>query len=235
MKRLIASSAFALISTTLCASELAVRESPESYPHTCAVEGAVLGVDYLRRSLPTPRGMQHIPGVLIVELGIFPVAGRSVRVPAGNFELGWKGRQRPLTPAGPELVAAQLLHSEWARGSHYPHAEASVGTVDEYGRNRSVIFGRPRREPRFPGDPKPDHDPDRGPETPSATNIPSSPPHPDDLPDRILTLHALGADELDEPAGGYVYFLHRGKLTKLRNLTLSTQVGDATCRIAIRE
>ena len=97
------------------ASELAVRESPESYRHTCTVDGAVLGVDYLRRSLPTPRGMQHIPGVLIVELGIFPTPGRSVKLPAGNFELDWKGRERPLTPAGPELVAAQLLHGEWAR------------------------------------------------------------------------------------------------------------------------
>ena len=67
MKRVIAAFALVLMSTALSASELDVRESPESYPHTCSVDGAELGVDYLRRSLPTPLGMQHIPGVLIVE------------------------------------------------------------------------------------------------------------------------------------------------------------------------
>ena len=235
MKRVIAAFALVLMSTSLPASELAVRESPESYPHTCSVDGAELGVDYLRRSLPTPLGMQHIPGVLIIELGVFPKPGRSVKLPAANFELDWKGRERPLTPAVPELVVAQLLHGEWARGSHYPHVEASAGTVDQYGRNRGVIFGRPRREPRFPGDPMPDHDPERGPKTPSATNIPGREPHPDELPDRILTLHALSADELDGPSAGFIYFLYQRKLTKLRDLTLSVQVGDSACRLRIRD
>ncbi|MDA1315051.1 MAG: hypothetical protein O2968_17105 [Acidobacteria bacterium] len=234
MKRLIAFVALAL-STVLSASELAVRESPQAYPHTCAADGAKLGVDYLRRSLPTPRGMQHIPGVLIVELGVFPKPGRTVTLPSANFELDSKRWDHPLTPAVPELVVAQLLHGEWARGSNYPHAEASAGTVDEYGRNRGVIFGRPRREPRFPGDPNPDSDPERRPETPSVANIPSEQPHPDELPERILTLHALTADELDQPAGGYVYFLYQGKLTKLRELTLSVQVGDSACRLRIRD
>jgi len=179
--------------------------------------------------------MQHIPGVLIVELGVFPKPSRTVKLPAASFELAAKRWDRPLTPAVPELVAAQLLHGEWARGSDYRHVEASAGTVDEYGRNRSVIFGRPRREPRFPGDPNPDRDPERRPETPSITNIPSEKPHPDELPDRILALHALSPDELDQPSAGYIYFLYQGKLTKLRKLTLHVQVGDKTCELRLRE
>jgi hypothetical protein len=234
MKRLIAALTL-VVSTVLSGSELAVRESPQAYPHTCAVDGAVLGADYLRRSLPTPRGMQHIPGVLIVELGVFPKSDRTVTLPAGSFELDSKRWDRPLTPAPPELVVAQLRHEEWARGSHNPHAEVSAGTVDEYGRSRGVIFGRPRREARFPGDPNSDHDSQQRPETPSVTNIPSQQPDPDELPERILTLHALTADERDQPAAGYLYFLYQGKLTKLRELTLSIQVGDSTCRLRIRD
>ena len=187
------------------ASELAVRESPKTYGHSCAVDGAVIGVDYLRRSLPTPRGMQHIPGALIFEVGVFPRPGRRLTLPAGAFDLEWSGLDRPETPAEPQLVVAQLLHEEWARGSHYPHVEASAGTIDRHGRSGGVIFGRPRRAP-----------------------------HPDELPERIIPLHALETTAIGNPSAGFVYFLYRGKLKKLKKLILRLQVGQATCVLKIR-
>ena len=216
------------------ASELAVRESPKTYGHSCVVDGAVIGVDYLRRSLPTPRGMQHIPGVLIFEVGVFPQPGRRLTLPAGTFDLEWNGLDRPETPAEPQLVLAQLLHEEWARGSHYPHVEASAGTIDRHGRSGGVIFGRPRREPRFPGDPNSDPQNDR-PETRSpAPNVPPGEPHPDEQPERIIPLHALETTAIGNPSAGFVYFLYRGKLKKLKKLVLHLQVGQATCALKIR-
>ena len=217
------------------ASELAVRESSKSYRHSCAVDGGVIGVDYLRRSLPTPRGMQHIPGVLIFEVGAFPQSGRKLTMPASAFNLEWKGLDRPETPADPQRVLAQLLHEEWAQGSHHPHVEASAGTIDQHGRSGGVIFGRPRREPRFPGDPNADPQGDR-PEPRSPTpSIPHSQPHPDELPERIIPLHALETDEVASPTAGFVYFLYRGKLKKLKKFVLHVQLGQATCALNIRE
>jgi hypothetical protein len=217
------------------ASELAVRESPEAYRHSCAVDGAVIGVDYLRRSLPSPRGMQHIPGVLIFEIGAFPQPGRKLTLPASAFSLEWKGLDRPETPAEPQLVLAQLLHKEWAQGSHHPHVEASAGTIDQHGRTGGVIFGRPRREPRFPGDPNADPQENRPQPRSPAPNVPIGELHQDELPERIIPLYALEGDDIASPSAGLVYFLYRGKLKKLKKLILHVQVDQATCAFKIRE
>lgn len=217
------------------ASELTVRESPGTYRHSCAVDGAVIGVDYLRRSLPTPLGIQHVRGVLIFEIGVFPEPGRRLALPASAFELEWKGLHRPETPADPQIVVAQLLHEEWARGSHHPHVEASAGTIYRSGRSGGVVFGRPRREPRFPGDPRTDPQDSRPEPRSPAPNVPSGEPHPDELPERIIPLYALETDEIASPSAGLVYFLYRGKLKKLKKVVLQIQVGQATCSLNVRE
>lgn len=235
MRRTLAILVFSALPIGALASELAVRESPEAYRHSCAVEGAVIGVDYLRRSLPTPRGMQHIPGVLVFEVGAFPQPGRKLTLPASAFQLNWKGLDRPETPADPQLVLAQLRHQEWARGSHHPHIEASAGTTDRYGQSGGVIFGQPRREPRFPGDPNADPQDDRPEPSSPVPSVPHGEPHPDELPERIIPLHALETDEITSPEGGLVYFIYSGKLKRLNNLTLNVQAGNGTCSLIVRE
>ena len=87
-----------------------MRESASDYPHTCEVEGGTIGVDYLYRSLPTPQGTQIIPGIVIVEVGVYPSPERSLQLPEGSFSLDWKGAEWPLGPAGPDFVLAQLQH-----------------------------------------------------------------------------------------------------------------------------
>ena len=235
MRKALALVTWIMVSQGAVASELDIRESPQAYRHHCAVEGGVIGVDYLRRSLPTPRGIQHVPGVLVFEVAVFPHEGRKLALPAGAFELDWKGLDRPETPAEPQIVVAQLLHEEWARGSQYSHVEASAGTIDRSGRSGGVVFGRPRREPRYPGDPRMDPQ-DRRPEIGSpAPHVPASEPHPDELPERIIPLYALDTDDIASPSAGFVYFLYRGKLKKLKKLVLHVQVGQATCSLMIRE
>ena len=39
---------------------------------------------------------------------------------------------------------------------------------------------------------------------------------------------------LGNPSAGFVYFLYRGKLKKLKKLVLRLQVGQATCVLKIR-
>ena len=142
-----------LAAASLPASELKVREAASAYPHTCQVEGGTIGVDYLSRSLPTPQGTQMIPGIVIVEVGVYPSPERSFHLTEGSFSLDWKGAEWPLGPAGPDFVLAQLLHPEWAYPEHGEGIDLQVGTVNRQGGDfDGIATGRtPRRYPRFPG------------------------------------------------------------------------------------
>ena len=93
---LLASALSVPASSSLAASELKVREAASAYPQTCHVEGGTIGVDYLSRSLPTPQGTQMIPGIVIVEVGVYPSPERSLQLTQGSFSLDWKGAEWPL-------------------------------------------------------------------------------------------------------------------------------------------
>ncbi len=222
---LLASALSVPASSSLAASELKVREAASAYPQTCHVEGGPIGVDYLSSSLPTPQGTQMIPGIVIVEVGVYPSPERSLQLTEGSFSLDWKGAEWPLGPAGPDFVLAQLLHPEWAYPEQGEGIDLQVGTVNRQGGDfDGIASGRtPRRYPRFPGEPRADQAP-REPETPL-----------DERPERIIPLHALGRDEIDEPAAGYVYFPYRGRLKKLRKLTLNIQLPDEGCEFLLRK
>ncbi len=230
---------FLLAAAALNASELKVREIPAAYPHTCKVEAGTIGVDYLYRSLPTPRGTQIIPGIVIVEVGVYPAPERSLRLPEGAFQLDWKRAEWPLGPIGADFVMTQLQHPEWAYPVHREGLEGHAGTVNRRGGvfEGVVIGGRPRPRARFPSGPYPG-DPRREAPLPAPNPMPEVPrrePHPDEMPERIIPLHALGPHEIDGPSAGYVYFPYRGRLKKLRELTLKIHLADESCEFLLRK
>ena len=226
--------ALVLSTAPLDASVLKLRESPADYPHSCKVEAGTIGVDYLYRSLATPRGTQVIPGIVIVEVGIYPAAGQSLQLVQGSFQLDWKKADWPLGPVGPDFVLAQLQHPGWTYPVYGSGVDINAGTVDRRGGDfEGVVIGRsPRREPRFPGDPRQDlplPEPAPMPDTPSNT------PDADEMPERIIVLHALERHEVNEPAAGYVYFPYRGRLKKLRELTLKIHLPSESCEFLLRK
>lgn len=50
-----------LASGVVARAQLEPRDSVDDYLAACRFQGGSVGVDYLRRSLPTPRGIQFIP------------------------------------------------------------------------------------------------------------------------------------------------------------------------------
>ena len=73
---------------------------------------------------------------------------------------------------------------------------------------------------------------------PAPNPMPDAPgrePHPGEMPERIIPLHALGPHEIDEPSAGYVYFPYRGRLKKLRELRLKIQLTDENCEFLLRK
>lgn len=218
-------------SAALLQAQLEPRDHPADYPYACSFEEGAVSVDYLRRSLPTPRGTQVIPGILIFELGVYPEAGKTIDLGLNDFELDWKKAQRVQGPVHPQYVVASLMRPEYSgRGGLI----AEAGTIDartgEYG---GVRIGGPPRNPRFPGDPRYER---RMPEqVPSDPRLQKSRPHSDSLPSRIVPSHALSSEPIDHPSGGYIYFAYNGKLTKLKQLTLTIRQGEQTCRLLIRK
>ncbi len=132
-----------LNSGILFASALEPKESVAEYPFACTVEHGSLGVEYLRRSLPTPRGMQHIRGVLIFEVGVFPAPGKSLHLTGNSFELDWKrNKNPPLVPVDYQLLSIC--------GCHTPQSlvERRPGLGNDRGKGRSANRKRPAREGR---------------------------------------------------------------------------------------
>ena len=215
----------------LPASQLEPKEE-SAYPHACEFAGGKVAVDYLRRSLPTPLGIQLIPGALIFEIAAYPNAGSTFEFPLNNFQLDWKKADWPRPPVHPQYVVASLMRPEFSRGGR--GLVAVAGGVDRRsGEFEGVtIGGRPQNQ-GFPGDPR--HG-GRIPETvPADPRVTKTPRDPDLLPARIIELHALGRQPIGHPSAGYVYFSYNGKLTKLQGLKLTIRQGRESCELLIRK
>jgi len=219
----------------LAASELAPRESVAGFPHSCEVEDGEIGVEYLGRYLPTPRGMKRIPRILVVEIALYPKPGRVMKAGIGQFQLDWKRADRPVLPVGPEMVGILARQGPWDDDTYGQPSGISIGSVDRRtGRLDGVIIGGRPRRPRFPDDPRQDRT-DPGVETGPAPNAPKYEPHPDELPERIIELHALSNGRFDKPAAGYLFFPYGGKLKKLKGLKLLVQVSGGGCEVKLRK
>lgn len=164
------------MSAATARGQLEPRDTVDDYATTCRLGGASIGVDYLRRSLPTPRGIQFIPGVLIFEIGVFPDRGEKITLGSSDFELNWKKANLPIVPVHPQYVVASLLRPEFSQGDRI--AQVFVGRPNRRtGEFEGVTIGGPPRNPRFPDDPRRDGPP--APRAPAEPRVTRTPPHPD--------------------------------------------------------
>ena len=221
-----------LASGVAARAQLEPRASVKDYLTACRLQDGAIGADYLRRSLPTPQGIRFIPGMLIFEIGVFPERGKAIALGSSDFQLNWKKADLPLLPVHPQYVVASLLRPEYSQGDR--STTVSVGRPNQRtGGFEGVTIGGPPRFPRFPDDPRRDGPP--LPRAPAEPRVTPKPPQADERPDRILSIHALSADPVDHPSGGYVYFAYKGKLKKLKGLVLTIRDGEDKCNLRMRD
>ena len=221
-----------LASGVAARAQLEPRDSVDDYLAACRFQGGSVGVDYLHRSLPTPRGVQFIPGVLIFGIGVFPDRGKTIALGSNDFQINWKKADLPLLPVHPQYVVASLLRPEFSQGDR--GARAFVGRTNRRsGDFEGVTIGGPPRNPRFPDDPRRNGPP--LPRAPAEPRVTPQPPHADEQPKRILSIHALSAEPADHPSAGYVYFAYNGKLRKLKGLVLTIRGGEERCNLLMRK
>ena len=222
----------ALASSAAARAQLEARDSAEDYLAACRLQDGAVAVDYLRRSLPTPQGIQFIPGVLIFEVGVFPDRGKTIALGSNDFQLNWKKADLPLLPVHPQYVVASLSRPEFSQGNR--NFTVGAGRPNRRtGEFEGVTIGGPPRNPRFPDDPRRDGPP--LPRAPVEQRVTRKPPHPDETPDRILSIHALSPEPADHASAGYVYFAHNGKLKKLKGLVLTIRNGEERCNLSMRK
>jgi hypothetical protein len=208
------------------------RGSVEEYPHHCRLAGGAIGVEFMSRSLPTPRGSQVLPSVLVFEIGLFPAPGKSMSGASSNFLLDRKGQKAPSLPLTPEYVAAMLRRPDWEY-ARSPQVMVGAGRTNRDGTYDGVTIGGPPQNPRFPGDNRPI--PQRPEvEVPGAPAKPDPVTHADETPDRIVVYNALPRGDAEAATAGYLYFPYEGKLKNLKRVTLSYQSGATACEMAVR-
>jgi hypothetical protein len=214
------------------ARALEPRKSAREYPHHCQIAGGTIGADFLSRSLPTPRGSQVLPAVLVFEVGLFPSPGNSLSGGSSSFLLDRKGQKAPAMPLAPEFVAAVLRRPDWEY-ARSPQLVLGGGRTNRDGTFEGVTIGGPPQVPRFPGDNRPI--PQRPePEIPGAPAKPNPVAHDDETPGRIVVYDALPRGEAASATAGYLYFPYGGKLKKLKRVTLTYLNGGTACEMAIR-
>lgn len=208
------------------------RGSAGEYPYRCRVADGAIGVEFLSRSLPTPRGSQVLPSVLVFEVGLFPSPGKSLSGASSNFLLDRKGQKAPSLPLTPEYVAAMLRRPDWEY-ARSPQVVVGAGRTGRDGTYDGVTIGGPPQNPRFPGDNRPIP---RRPEVevPGTPAKPNPVTHDDQIPGRIVVYNALPRGDADSATAGFLYFPYEGKLKNLKRVTLRYQSGSTTCEMAVR-
>jgi hypothetical protein len=186
-----------------------------------------MGAEYLVRSVPVGDQTLIVPDYLVVEVALYPPAGRPLAVSSGEFTLRLNGKKQVLHAQAPGFVAASLKYPDWEQRP----------TVVGYGGigNAGVILGRPEQVERFPGDPRPTQTRLPRPPTAPAPEDPSGLPKPEARPpEDAVNQTALPSGQVRGPVSGFLYFAFKGKPKSVKTLELLYvgPAGNATLRLA---
>lgn len=207
----------------LAADLKAPRTGPEHYPVRQTTGRATIAAEYLVRSIPGERETFFARDHLVVEVAMFPEKGATVELAPGQFTLRLNGKISKVADS-PQMVAASLKYDDW---NARPHVEAGAGVGDT-----AVILGRPRHDPRFPGDP-------------TSRPLPS-PPKVDPQMDRsgqerskelaheAAVALALPDKEIRGPERGYLYFAYDGKTKSLKKVELVYRGPEGTAVLPLK-
>jgi hypothetical protein len=176
------------------------------YPAQTGAGELALGAEYLVHSLPAGTGNFFLEKYLVVEVAIYPPAGRAIDVAAGMFTLRIFGKKKQeLRAATPEMVAYAVEQGDFGRQTGM---QASAGPV--------VIGGSPR-VPRFPGDPTAPQP--RTPPVPSQTPGGVERAAPATAPEAIRET-ALPEGPAKGPVSGYLFFPYTAKTKSIESAHL---------------
>jgi hypothetical protein len=202
----------------LLVSALAFGEAkpkPTDYPVHQQVGEFTIAAENLGHSISTPEGVLFARDYLVIEVAIYPNQPKVFRTHFTNreFSLRLDGKKTILLPQAPGMVAASIKYEDWERR---PTLVGTVGTGME-----QIIINRPRSAPRFPGDRT---ETNRYPSPPV-----SAPPPPHDVAvtkdapasiEEIVDQYALHDGVNPVPSSAFLYFLFKGKLSKLKSVEL---------------
>lgn len=205
---------------------LADRLEPLPKPTDYAVNGEVaavaIGAEYLAHSVAAKENTFVVDDYVVVEVGFYPAKGHNVQISSNSFTLRVNGKS-PLFAQTPGMVAASLKYGDWEQR---PTLEggAGVGGV-------GTILGRPRQQPRFPGD-------ESSPEA-RQPNLPRVPTEVAPVERRevrgedVVVECALEEGLTTTARRGFLYFPWKGKLKSIKSVVLlyNSDAGNLTLKL----
>jgi len=208
----------ALAGTLAAQYGTAPKASEQEYPVRAKLEKLSIGAEYLVHSFSSGRQMFIAKDYLVVEVALFPAKGENLLVNASHFSLRVNGRKQALSPQAPEIVANALKYPD-PNTSHGLRPTAQLGPI---------VLGQPQPTERFPGDPTVRNEPplSRAPDD-NPTGANKEPPV---KAEELVVQAALPEGEHHGPASGFLYFLYRGNIHRIRSLELvfAGPAGSAT-------
>lgn len=210
---LCAAASMMLCTAALAQHGVAPRPKASDYPVHAAAGGAGIGAEYLVRSVGGERDMFVVDDYLVVQVAVYPAPGQRLDVSAGHFRLRINGKNKDLRlPQTPGMVAASLKYQDWERK---PNLQVGGGVGDQ-----TVILGRRRQTPRFPGDRR--ESDTRLPGPVSSTEQAGG----SDTPQERVVETALPEGQTAGPIAGHLYFAFPGKPKKIKSLELLYDTGE---------
>jgi hypothetical protein len=187
------------------------RVKPVDYPAHAVTPKLGLGAEYMAHSLLAGGQSIFISDYLVIEVEVFPAVQSSVMVSQNHFTLRVNGKKPALLSQSPGMAAASVKYPDWERR---PTLEAGVGLGDG-----AVIAGRPRHEPRFPGDQarRPLPPPPQAPTPEDRSGLDREQKEP---AHEIVAKAGLPEGETAKPVKGILLFPHRGKPASIKKLEL---------------
>jgi hypothetical protein len=178
------------------------RATPAEYKaHTAIDPEVTMAAEFLGRTVPAPNAAFVLQDYVVVEIALFT---RAFEFRTERFSLRLNGKT-PLLPQTAGMVGASLKYPDWEN-------QRQVTATAELG-DANVILGRRDTTPRFPGDRSRTRRPPPGtPAKPEAVR--------EDAPWDWVARLGWQDGTVKAPAGGLLYFPHKGNLTKLKTIEL---------------
>jgi hypothetical protein len=196
----------ALLTPTLLLAGTEPRAEAAAYEAHATLAQGELGAEYLSRTVGAGNVSAYIGKYVAVEVALFPAKGTAYAVASGHFRLriNRAGRELSAQPAG--IVASTIENPQYER-------QGGLETGGGYG-PADVVFGKPRRTERFPGDPDARRPGDNR-NSSKQTGEPSS-----EADAKVIREAALYEGTISSATSGVLYFAFGGKLKDVRSIEL---------------
>src|SRR3954447_24301928 len=136
-----------LLAVAVCTAQgTESKKSASEFPVHAALGDADVAADFMVRLISYGRESFVTDNFLVVEVAIFPHAGKVFEVRANQFSLRVNGKKEALFAQTPGMVIASVKYPDW---------ETQTGGIGEIGAGRGGVgIGQGAPVERFPGDPR---------------------------------------------------------------------------------